>query len=439
MILSASVGRGHDGVSFELSRRLRQYGHRVEVRNYLDALPFGIGLLLPWVYERQLRMIPGSYDRLYRAVARSRVLQWLGRCFASSANPRLRRWMRGVDLVIATYPLAAQAAGRLRRRRQAPRTIVFLTDFSAHPLWVAPDADLHLALHEVTAAQVRAVDPTAAVRIGGPVVREEFRPGLVGATVCELRRRYGIPEGRRVALLVAGSWGVGQVDRAARELAETGAAVPVVVCGHNEALRARLARRGLGVPLGWVEDMADLMRACDVLIQNAGGLTSVEAFAVSLPVVSYRCLAGHGRTNAEAMAEAGVAVHACGQGSLADVLYRLDPLSCARLTRRASRLFATDPAELVEGWLSEPEFAAHPRQRYARPRAALAVAVAAVLLAVAVVLPARDEARIDRLVHSMFRDIEGRARNITPPVRPVHRPRSAGLSAGGQAVSRRWS
>ncbi|MFI6254099.1 UDP-N-acetylglucosamine--N-acetylglucosamine transferase, partial [Streptomyces sp. NPDC051016] len=41
--------------------------------------------------------------------------------------------------------------------------------------------------------------------------------------------------------------------------------------------------------------------------QNAGGLTSLEAFAAGLPVASYRCIPGHGQTNAAALDEAGLA------------------------------------------------------------------------------------------------------------------------------------
>jgi UDP-N-acetylglucosamine:LPS N-acetylglucosamine transferase len=328
--------------------------------------------------------------------------------------------------VIATYPLAAQAVGRLRHRGQAPGVIVFLTDFSAHPLWVAPDADLHLALHDVTAAQVRAVDPTAVVHVGGALVREEFQAGSGRAGVRELRRRYGIPEDRRAALLVAGSWGVGGVGRTARELAETGVVVPVIVCGRNEALRTRLTRRGVGVPLGWVDDMANLMRACDVLIQNAGGLTSVEAFAVGLPVVSYRCLPGHGRTNAEAMAEAGVAVHACRSGPLTHVLEQLGPQACARLTESASRLFTTDPAGLINASMSRPAVTGYPRlSRRAIAGAAVSVAIVAGACVIALALAVRSQARIKRLVRARPPGIAGRPRTVKAAAGPAHRTRSA--------------
>ncbi len=58
--------------------------------------------------------------------------------------------------------------------------------------------------------------------------------------------------------------------------------------------------------------MPGLMAASDIVIQNAGGLTCLEALAAGRTVVSHGCLPGHGEANAEAMARGGIAVHACG-------------------------------------------------------------------------------------------------------------------------------
>ena len=85
------------------------------------------------------------------------------------------------------------------------------------------------------------------------------------------------------------------------DIAATGLATPVVACGRNEALRARLVASGHRHVLGWVDDMAGLIRSCDVVVQNAGGLTAAEALASEVPVLTYRCLPGHGRTNAAAL------------------------------------------------------------------------------------------------------------------------------------------
>ena len=122
---------------------------------------------------------------------------------------------------------------------------------------------------------------------------------------------------------MAGSWGVGDVERTAAEIARTGVAVPVVVCGRNAALRERLETLDLGHPLGWVENMPGLMQAVDVLVENAGGLTSLEAMAAGLPVATYRPIAGHGRTNAAALDQAGVSVWIRRRDGLAATLTEL--------------------------------------------------------------------------------------------------------------------
>ncbi|MEV0186895.1 glycosyltransferase, partial [Streptomyces sp. NPDC050625] len=171
--------------------------------------------------------------------------------------------------------------------------------------WVADGVDVHLAVHAVPAGQARAAGARD-VRVCGPVTDPLFGP-------CDARERnrararFGLPHDAALALLVAGSWGVGPVRKVARELRGCGAAVPVVVCGRNEALARQLRADGIEYAYGWVDDMPGLMHAADVLVQNAGGLTSLEAFAAGLPVASYRCIPGHGLTNAAALDEAGVA------------------------------------------------------------------------------------------------------------------------------------
>jgi UDP-N-acetylglucosamine:LPS N-acetylglucosamine transferase len=50
-----------------------------------------------------------------------------------------------------------------------------------------------------------------------------------------------------------------------------------------------------------------VLAAADVIVDNAGGTTCWEALAVGRPTVIYRPIAGHGRLNAAALQEAGLA------------------------------------------------------------------------------------------------------------------------------------
>ena len=129
------------------------------------------------------------------------------------------------------------------------------------------------------------------------------------------------------------------------DVAATGVAMPVVLCGTDTVKRDRLAIRGLGLAMGWVDEMDRLLRASDVVVQNAGGLTSLEALASGVPVVSYRCVSGHGITNAAALDRAGYAPW---------VRHReaLGPALRAAMQRPAPRLLGEiDPVDVISAYL----------------------------------------------------------------------------------------
>ncbi|MCQ4082434.1 UDP-N-acetylglucosamine--N-acetylglucosamine transferase [Streptomyces sp. RB6PN25] len=345
VIVSASVGAGHDGAAAELARRLRDSGHIVERHDFLDLLPARIGKAVCAGYHRLLTLVPSGYQRIYASTERHGQVGPGVRAVLRTAERRtLRALPADTRAVVSTYFGASQVLGALRRsgRLNVP-VFTYLTDFSVHPLWVAAGIDVHLAAHAVPAGQARALG-AAGVLETGPVVNPRFTP----ATEHErraARARFGLPERAPLALLVAGSWGVGPVEQAAFEIRDTGAAVPVVVCGRNTALAERLRASGIEHAFGWVDDMPGLMHASDVLVQNAGGLSSLEAFASGLPVASYGCIPGHGRTNAAALDEAGLAVWIRTPEQLKPILTELLDGPRGHAQREAALdLFTADPA-----------------------------------------------------------------------------------------------
>ncbi|MEV8474362.1 glycosyltransferase [Streptomyces sp. NPDC051173] len=350
VIISASVGAGHDGAAVELARRLESDGFHVDRHDFLDLLPARLGKLLSAAYHGLLTSAPAGYERIHAATERSGRPGPVARALFRSAERRtLQAIAPGTRAVVSTYPGAGQVLGALRLRGLLTVPVItYLTDFSVHPLWIAPGVDVHLAAHPVPAGQARARG-AASVTVTRPLVGALFAPAT------ELRRReararFGLPGESALALLVAGSWGVGEMERAAAEIRESGAAVPVVVCGRNQALAERLREAGVEHVFGWVEDMPALMSAADVLVQNAGGLTSLEAFAAGLPVASYRCIPGHGRTNAAALEEAGLAAWIRDPAGLGPVLADLlhSPLG-QRQRARGLELFrrADGPAQAI--------------------------------------------------------------------------------------------
>ncbi|TMM17690.1 MAG: glycosyltransferase [Actinobacteria bacterium] len=323
LVVSASMGAGHDGAARELARRLDARGHEPVVVDFLDAMPLRIGPLLRVIYGWQLRSAPWSYEASYRLWAWVPALCLpLIALIGMLTGHRLRRWItrEGAGLVISTYPLASLSLGRDRLRGKVRVPVAtFVTDFAVHPLWTHPGIDLHLCVHSQSAeaAAHQAKGPATAP---GPAVPPRF--GESAGRRAEVRQAMGVSDDEGIVLLMAGSWGVGDLEATFDDVVATGRYTPLVVCGRNERLRRRLSAKGVGHVLGWTDDMPGLMAAADALVENAGGLTCMEAFAAGLPVVSFRPIAGHGKQNALEMDRAGVAALAPTVADLAPALDR---------------------------------------------------------------------------------------------------------------------
>lgn len=362
-IVSASLGAGHDGAAHEIARRLRRAGHVVDCHDFLDLLPGNWGHRVKESYRKQLAMAPGSWEWLLGVLQRHDLMTALTVRLAASSSRRLLRAIGpDVDAVVSTYPLVGHVIMRLRSRGKlhAP-LITYLTDPSVHPLWIAEGTDLYLAAHPEIAAQVRLLGGQR-VAVVGPAVRPDFRPIATPDEREQARAKFGLPADKPLALVVSGSWAVGEIEQSAREVSASGTVVPVVVCGENEALRHKLRDLDPGIVLGWVTDMPELLRACDVVVLNSGGLTFFEAHATRVPVLTYRCLAGHGRTNAISLESAGLARWLHNSDELAEALTRATAnRPAAGSAPRPAGIGTACPTVAITGQLRAPATPPPPR------------------------------------------------------------------------------
>ena len=346
------MGAGHNRAAAELGRRLSASGHDFEVVDFLRLLPWKLGTLLRVTYEFQLRRCPWTYEAGYRllGVAGSALWRFNVLLCGLLTNRSVRRVLAQAnpDVVVSTYPFASLVLGQMRRTGQLQVPVAtYLTDFAVHPLWVHAGVDLHLAVSEDSARAAEQRGAMTAVG-AGPLVGDDFRrPQRPRA---ETRHALGIAEDDRVALVVAGSLGFGAVHDMVRGITDCGDYHVIAVCGTNAKLETTLLQGGrCGTIVGWTDEMPDLMGASDVLVENAGGLTAMEAFAAGLPVVTYQPIAGHGRDNARTMNRAQVSLYPRNQAELARALDEVTKPGASReaLVAAGTALFAEDPTRRI--------------------------------------------------------------------------------------------
>ena len=285
---------------------MKEAGHNVVVKDGLRAMGRALEWVLVRVYLGQARNTPGSIGIVYEMTSgrgRAAVVRAIvGLLFAGGLLKAIRE--ERPDLVVSTYPLVIAALGHLRKSgKLGVPAAAIISDYGAHPLWVASGVDLHLVVSPPSAELISHAGGK------GCVARLPVAPKFGFAPTREVAREIlGLPQETLVALIVGGAWGIGDLGGAARHVAESGA-YAIIVTGNNVRLKNRLeeefgSNESVRV-LGWREDVPVLMAASDCLIQNAGGMTCLEAVEMGLPILIFEPLKGHGELNARIMEQAG--------------------------------------------------------------------------------------------------------------------------------------
>ena len=332
LILTASVGEGHDAPTRTLSAQLRRECPEVDVlvedglqhmggavRHASETAPRVVFLRGGWIWDAAywvFAVLPPG-----RRLAQESLVRFGG------ASGMLRLVLAtSPDVIVSLYPQTTEVLGRLRGSgRIAAPLVAGITDVAALAYWATPGADVHLITHPESEAEVREVAGASAdVRCVHGFTSEAF---LQPRSRTDAREALGLPRDGHVVIVSGGGWGVGAVEEAvATAIALDDVALVACLCGRNERLLGRLQSRFGGIPRlrleGFTDEMPDWLAAADTLIHSTGGLTMLEAQMRGCPAVSYGWGRGHVRLQDKAYRRFGLAQVASTPAELSRCLER---------------------------------------------------------------------------------------------------------------------
>ena len=258
------------------------------------------------------------------------------------------------DLYVSVHPLLNHVPRRaLSRRHPHARFATVVTDLaSAAPIWYDPGVDLLSAsCPAVQRAALAAGVPPERVRLFGLPIRLQFsQPPIEPA---QARASLGL-EQRPTLLLLGGGAGMGALEQIAQALAPilcSRGGQLAVICGRNEALRARLAEEHWPMPTriaGYVDDMPVWMAAASVLVTKAGPGTIAEALACGLPMVLSSFVPGQETENVRFVEENCVGMYRSDPRQIAVVVDDwLEPANPALASMRARALALARPQAVL--------------------------------------------------------------------------------------------
>jgi processive 1,2-diacylglycerol beta-glucosyltransferase len=357
LLLSASSGAGHVRAAQAIEKAFKEVGDEAglehEVR-HVDTLEFTNRVfrhLYSKAYVEVVNKMPEVsgwfYDKLDKPWKNERRRLALDKLNTRPFVKLLRGYQP--DMIVCTHFLPAEIVSWLKaKERIAGRQAIVVTDFDVHAMWLCH----HYEQYFVAIDEARAYLDALGIRpnkisVSGIPIDPIF---ALHKDKREMRLKHGLAPDRTTILLSAGGFGVGPLERLITSLIPLQHSAQVVaICGRNKDLKERVSKLARRInrdstvmvkPVGYTQEMDELMSASDLLVGKPGGLTTSEALAKGLVLVIANPIPGQEERNSDHLLEAGVAIRCNNMPTLAYKLDRLlaDPVRFATMQVNASEM-----------------------------------------------------------------------------------------------------
>lgn len=339
LIFTNRFGEGHRQAAIAIQAAIRQ--------RLPEALPIIIelekashpffGYIAHQLFIGGMRKFPKVYDYFYEKTRRKNTFSALLKEFNRMGLSTLLDTIEAMhpSIIVATDPVSAGMVSVLKKRNilDIPLTTV-VTDHAVHSYWINPCTDRYLVGSEEVRKGLAALGVREdRIDVTGIPIHPKFLKTYNRAALME---KYGLQPGVPTLIFTGGGYGLMDGNHSLVHLVDQ---LPlslqtVIVCGHNKPLFRRLSEQAKRAQhrfliIGYTEHMEELMAVADVMVTKAGGLTTAEALAVTLPMIVYPSFGGHEQENLQYLLKSRSALLADNPNQLLEHIVQL--LTDARL------------------------------------------------------------------------------------------------------------
>ncbi|MCI9129268.1 MAG: UDP-N-acetylglucosamine--LPS N-acetylglucosamine transferase [Eggerthellaceae bacterium] len=345
LIVHASVGSGHKSAAFGIASAFKildeegGFEGRAIVTEVLDILDFG---RIVFDGDSTASMFTGAtrpfYDLTWRYTLTGRLLWGGGTIWARVMFPKFVEYVAAEkpDAIICTHITGANVAVSARMILHATFPIVCVpTDYEAEGLWPHLHTDLFCVANEHMAETLRPRKvEEKRIRVTGIPAAPDFAREY---DADQIRQDMGLPKDKQIALFLAGATLPRPYVHFRSALDEL---IPfmhrfhdmhfVIVAGKDadyaDHMRRQVADHDLEnvTVLDYVDGMAALMSASDLIVCKSGGLTTTECLCVNSPMVLMGRAYGQEKANVAMLTAAGAAYHVTTSRELQDLLLLIE-------------------------------------------------------------------------------------------------------------------
>lgn len=319
VIATATAGAGHLQAAEALREAWKKIrpGDSIRVVDVLNFMPAFCKKLYAEGYLKIIEHASWLFAYSFKRSDNIALLRKLNRFRRILSDLTERKFIRYLqhsrpDILLCPHFLPIQILNDLQDKLRVPRPFVacVVTDFSAHAFWIEPGVDLFcVGAAETKKSLVRRGVSENKIVITGIPISSKFR---IGSNKTRIRKKFGIPKGVPVILLLSGGFGVGPMEKVLKFLDRMPESIYViVVTGRNIALKRKLGLHSWNQPVtifGYVRNINELMAVCSVVITKPGGLTVSEALASGKPMLLLPPIPGQEIPNSNYLLKYGAAL-----------------------------------------------------------------------------------------------------------------------------------
>ncbi len=310
-VLTAEYGSGHIIAARGIEDALRYEGLEF---SSLDVVKAGgmLEKLSSWAFEVMMRRGHLAWKLFYyNPIPSSKPVRKIYEfVFKDKFMEPLRNFKP--DVIISTHFLTSLIS-LIYKTKFKIKVYTVVTDFVAHPLWVWEGMDGYFVALEDTAQDLMNYGvEIEKIHVTGIPLRRAF---WEGEDKILLRDKLDYPRDSTVILFSAGSYDSVPIEPIIRGLKGMEKIFVVVLAGKRkkayEKYKEILKDVGLkGVVYPFVDFVPDIMRASDVFVTKAGGVSVAESLAVGLPCIFIRSMPGQEEGNARIIEKYGAGINA---------------------------------------------------------------------------------------------------------------------------------
>lgn len=298
LILTATFGSGHISVSEAIKQEIHELNENIKV-DVADVYEIISPSLSKGIYKGYELLIKKSYD-IYNYFYYKRN----GRKTSQADDMIYTLYLSKVaefilekkpKIIISTFPMCSGFVSKFKKKYKHEFSLITcITDIVDSWEWIYPNTDMYFVGTKEVKEKLenKGVNRDNVVVTGIPIRKGFLQSGCDDSLLKDL----GIDSNDLIILMMGGGMGLIPDDKDFYQWMNSYDNVKtIIVTGKNKKLFNKLSQyKNLEnvIPMGYVDNVYELMRNSHILVSKAGGVTLFEAIASRIPIIAYKPVLG---------------------------------------------------------------------------------------------------------------------------------------------------